>query len=62
MENEITNFTIIEAFEKYDKHKNQLKLSVYDLLPIGIKWNYNGKEYTNKNPRRRAAGYFKILV
>ena len=49
MENEKTNFTIIKAFEKYDKHKNQLKLSVYDLLPIGIKWNYNGKEYTINN-------------
>jgi hypothetical protein len=49
MENEIIDFTIIEVFEKYDKHKNLLNLSVYDLLPCGIKWNCNGKEYLIKN-------------
>jgi hypothetical protein len=49
MENEIINFTIIETFEKYDKHKNPLNLSVYDLLPCGVKWNYKGKEYSIKN-------------
>jgi hypothetical protein len=49
MENEIINFTIIEVFEKYDKNKNPLNLSVYDLLPRGIKWNCNGKEYSINN-------------
>jgi len=49
MNKEIIDFTIIEAFEKYDKHKNPLKLSVYDLLPSGIKWNYNGNEYLVNN-------------
>jgi hypothetical protein len=49
MENKIINFKIIEAFEKYDEHKNPLNLSVYDLLPVGVKWNYNGKEYQINN-------------
>jgi hypothetical protein len=49
MENKIINFKIIETFEKYDKHKNPLNLSVYDLLPVGVKWNCNGKEYQINN-------------
>jgi hypothetical protein len=40
-----TTIAIIEAFEKYETTENHLNLSVYDLLPIGVKWNYDGQEY-----------------
>ena len=36
MENKIFNLENIEQFENYNKRKNHLHLSVYDLLPIGI--------------------------
>ena len=49
MEKQISNFEKIEQFENYNKNTNHLHLSVYDLLPIGVKWNYNGKKYIIKN-------------
>jgi hypothetical protein len=51
----ILNFKIIESFEKYDNHKNPLNLSVYDLLPVGVKWNCNGKEYQINNGNKMDA-------
>ena len=45
MENEIRNFATIERFEKYDKIKNHLQLSVNDLLAIGVEWEYNGQKF-----------------
>ena len=52
MKKEIENILIIESFEKYDKQKNPLKLSVYDLLPCGVKWKYNGNEYLINNENK----------
>ena len=45
MEKEIRNFATIERFEKYDKIKNPLQLSVNDLLAIGVEWEYNGQKF-----------------
>jgi hypothetical protein len=47
--NTITDFVIIEEYKKYDKANNPLHLSVHDLMPIGIEWNYNGKKYNIQN-------------
>jgi hypothetical protein len=55
MENIINDFIYIEEIENYDKENNPLKLSVYELLPVGIKWNYNGKEYKIQNGNRITA-------
>jgi hypothetical protein len=49
MENQIMEFSYIEALEDYDKINNPLKLPAYELLPVGIKWKYNGQEYIINN-------------
>ncbi|MDR0434128.1 MAG: hypothetical protein LBH21_03575 [Gracilibacteraceae bacterium] len=36
----INNFALIEEIDNYDKANNPLNLSVYELLPIGVKWDY----------------------
>jgi hypothetical protein len=51
----ISNFTLIEKIENYDKAGNPLNLSVYELLPIGIKWNYNGRAYEIQNGNKLTA-------
>jgi hypothetical protein len=58
MESLITNFEFIEKTEGYDKINNPLRLSVYELLPAGIKWHYNGKEYKIK----KETGLVAILL
>jgi hypothetical protein len=55
MKNIINDFTYIEEIENYDKGNNPLKLSAYELLPVGIKWNYNGQEYKIQNGNRITA-------
>jgi hypothetical protein len=51
----INDFTLIEEIENYDRAANPLKLSVYELLPIGVKWNYKGREYEIQNGHRLTA-------
>jgi hypothetical protein len=55
----ITDFTFIDEMENYDKINNPLKLSVYALLPIGIKWKYCEKEYKIKNGNKIIAKLLK---
>jgi hypothetical protein len=56
---EIVNFTFIDEIENYDKVNNPLRLSVYKLLPIGIKWDYGGKEYKMQNGNKIIATVLK---
>jgi hypothetical protein len=51
----IRNFTLIEEIEHYDKAGNPLHLSVRELLPVGVKWNCNGREYEIQNGNKLTA-------
>lgn len=42
----ICNFEIMSNRVSYDDNKKNQKLSVFDLMPIGVSWNYNGREYS----------------
>jgi hypothetical protein len=59
MDNIIENLTFINEIENYDRENNPLHLSVYELLPVGIKWNYNGQEYKIQNGNKINAKLLK---
>ena len=49
MEIIITNFELIYKYGNYDRKNNLSGLTVEELMPIGIKWKYNGQEYKINN-------------
>ncbi|MBP2168743.1 hypothetical protein J2125_001935 [Erwinia toletana] len=45
----ITNYKKLYNKDGYDRVKNPLGLSVFELLPDGLLWEYNSKKYEKKN-------------
>ena len=55
MEIIITNFELIYKYGNYDRKNNLSGLTVEELMPIGIKWKYNGQEYKINNGKKLSA-------
>lgn len=47
--NDIIDFQLIKKCSNYDTLNNPNLLSQSELLPIGVRWKFNGKEYSIKN-------------
>jgi hypothetical protein len=41
----IQEFKLIDRLDGYDKLKNPAALAIFELLPVGISWIYDGSEY-----------------
>lgn len=46
----LQNFRNIELDPSYDKVQNPKRLTVRELLPIGVSWEYNGQKYEVLKP------------
>ncbi|WP_294615879.1 hypothetical protein [uncultured Gilliamella sp.] len=46
---DITDFQFVKRCSNYDNLNNPNLLSQSELLPIGIRWRFNGKQYSIKN-------------
>jgi hypothetical protein len=55
MDNIINNFILSEEIADYDKTNKPQQLSVYELLPVAISWNYQGKKYAIQNGNKLTA-------